>query len=246
MALDGNDNETLNHTIRHRDSNYPALAQSTTRTAMGRDRRRSDGYAARRRDHTEALLANDARHYHQRQHTGNLAMACPNGHHERGWYLSDRLDRVLWRIDNPSVDRIVPELQNITVGDRIPDSVDGTAHFHVASIVPNRALVLHSRRHPVSGVWPDLSRDDPGTYLDFSWAFILIEHTAGTTRLLMRNRSVVMIGKQPAPGWVRVFLPLLDFFDFLYVRQMLRGIKQRVERQAAGIDIQGKETIATD
>lgn len=62
---------------------------------------------------------------------------------------------------------------------------------------------------------------------------VLRDEGDGTTRLLMRNRSVVMLGRRPAPALVRVTLPLLDFFDFLYVRQMLRGIRRRVERAVA-------------
>lgn len=163
-----------------------------------------------------------------------------------GWYLSARLDRVIWRIDNPSVDRIVPELQHLDIGERVPDSVDGTAHFHVVAIEPERALVLHSRRHPVTGIWPDVSADDPGPYLDFSWTFVLRDMGDGTTRLLMRNRSVVMLGKRPAPAVVKVTLPLLDFFDFLYVRQMLRGIRKRVERTVSGTGTHGGHALVGD
>lgn len=146
-----------------------------------------------------------------------------------GWYLSQRLDKIVWRIDNPSVDRIVPELQQLSVGDVIPDSVDGTAHFRVIAIDLLKALVLHSRRHPINGVWPDLSAEDPGLYLDFSWVFVLKELGDGTTRLLLRSRSLVMLGKKPAPPWIQIFLPLADLADFIYSRQMLRGIRRRVE-----------------
>jgi hypothetical protein len=145
-----------------------------------------------------------------------------------GWYLSQRMDRIVWRIDNPSVDQIVPELQHLKVGDIVPDSVNGTAHFRVVEIVPERALVLHSRRHPVTGVWPDLEIADPGIYLDFSWSFVLSERDDGTTRLLLRSRSLVMNGHSPAPGLVRLVLPLVDLADFIYARQMLRGIQRRV------------------
>jgi len=147
-----------------------------------------------------------------------------------GWYLSERLDRVVWRIDNPSVERVVPELQGLAVGDVVPDSVNGTAHFRVTTLEPVRALVLHSRRHPTTGVWPDLSAADPGLYLDFSWAFVLRAVDRSTSRLLLRTRAVVMDGKRPAPGWLRIFLPLADLADFIYTRQMLRGIRRRVER----------------
>jgi hypothetical protein len=145
-----------------------------------------------------------------------------------GWYLSAKLDRIVWRIDNPSVDRIVPELQTLSVGDIVPDSVNGSAHFRVVAIEPEHELVLHSLRHPISGVWPDLNGSDPGLYLDFSWAFVLHEQHAAATRLLMRSRARVMRGTVPAPGIVRLCLPLIDFADVVYCRQMLRGIRRRV------------------
>ena len=147
-----------------------------------------------------------------------------------GWYLSQRLDRIIWRIDSPSVDQIVPELQYLEPGHIIPDSVNGTAHFRVISVQPNKALVLHSRRHPRTGVWPDLLAEDPGLHLDFSWAFVLNEIDERQTRLLIRSRGIVMSGKLPAPRWIRFLEPVADFADFLYTRQMLRGIKRRAER----------------
>lgn len=150
-----------------------------------------------------------------------------------GWYLSERLDRLVWRIDNPSVDRIIPELQDLAVGDVVPDSVNGTAHFRVIKLQPASALVLHSRRHPRTGIWPDLTSENPGLYLEFSWAFVLREVDPGRTRLLLRSRAIVMSGRRPAPPWMRVFLPIADFADFLYTRQMLRGIRRRVEDYAS-------------
>jgi hypothetical protein len=149
-----------------------------------------------------------------------------------GWYLSERLDRLVWRIENPSVDRVVPELQHLAVGDVVPDSVNGTAHFRVIMLQPASALVLHSRRHPRTGTWPDLTAANPGLYIEFSWAFVLREIDPDRTRLLLRSRAIVMIGRRTAPPWMRLFLPIADFADFLYTRQMLRGIRRRVERHA--------------
>ena len=46
-----------------------------------------------------------------------------------------------------SADRIRPELQDLRVGDRVPDSPDWSVFFTVAALEPERALVLHSTRH---------------------------------------------------------------------------------------------------
>lgn len=150
-----------------------------------------------------------------------------------GWYLSQRLDRIVWRIDNPSVDRIVPELQRLAIGDVIPDSVNGTAHFRVVGLEPERALVLHSRRHPTTGIWPDSDAERPGWYLDFSWAFVLRALPDRRSRLLLRTRAAVMRDHAAAPRWTGLLLPLADFADFIYTRQMLRGIRRRAEAHRA-------------
>jgi hypothetical protein len=43
-----------------------------------------------------------------------------------------------------------------------------TAFFDVVALDPQRALVLHSMRHPISGIPPDRLSDRPGPYLDSS------------------------------------------------------------------------------
>src|SRR5690606_41530350 len=104
-------------------------------------------------------------------------------------------------------------------------ALDRRAHLQL-----QRASILHARRHPATGVWRALSGVDPGLYLDFSWAFVLRDLGESTTRRLLRTRAAIMDGSMPAPAWMRVMLPLADFADFIYTRQMLRGIRWRVER----------------
>jgi hypothetical protein len=62
-----------------------------------------------------------------------------------------------------SAERVHPELQNLSVGDRVPDSPDWSVFFTVAALEPERALVLHSTRHLLK----------PMRTIDFSWAFAL-------------------------------------------------------------------------
>ena len=99
------------------------------------------------------------------------------GYHRGGWYTNARLDKLLWRIDNPSADRILPEFQHLEVGDTVPDGPEGTARFTVAAITPGRLLALH---------------DPDGTHIpqtDFSWTFVLRKIGAGSTRLILRTRA---------------------------------------------------------
>jgi hypothetical protein len=93
------------------------------------------------------------------------------------WYAPYCLDRIVWRIKDRSAERIIPELQTLTVGDRIPDSPDWSAFFTVLRLEPERALVLYSTTHPLPMY----------TDVQFGWSFVLDDHH-GSTRLIMRAR----------------------------------------------------------
>jgi hypothetical protein len=137
------------------------------------------------------------------------------GYHRGGWYTNARLDKLIWRIDNPSAGRILPAFHHLEVGDTVPDGPKGTARFTVAAITPGRLLALH---------------DPDGTHIphaNFSWAFALREIDGGGTRLILRTRATY------PPRWWRTPLAYLalgpaDFF-MAHV-MMLRGIKERAER----------------
>lgn len=137
------------------------------------------------------------------------------GYHRGGWYTNARLDRLIWHIDNPSADCIVPEFQHLAVGDTVPDGPEGTARFTVAAITPGELLALHD---------PD-GTHIPGT--SFSWVFVLRELDPHTTRLILRTRATY-----PRRWWMTPLAYLaLGPADFLMAHvMMLRGIKRRAER----------------
>jgi hypothetical protein len=139
--------------------------------------------------------------------------------HRAGWYTPHWLDRLQWGIGERSADRIRPELQDLKVGDRVPDSRDGSVFFTVASLEPGRALVLHSTRHVLK----------PMRTIDFSWAFVLDPAAAATTRLLIRARARC----EPREALLLLF-PLLGLGDCLNASVMLRGIRQRAESAQHG------------
>jgi hypothetical protein len=87
----------------------------------------------------------------------------------------------------PSPWHIVPDLQDIAVGEVIADGPDFAAYFWVLSVSPGEHLVMHSIRHPWRGRAVDPR--DGGVYLDFSWAFVVRPLDAGHTRLLLRARG---------------------------------------------------------
>ena len=140
--------------------------------------------------------------------------------HRAGWYTPYWMDRVIFRIRARSADRIIPELQNLTAGDRVPDSPDGVvSYFTVAEIAEGARLVLISHTHPLP-----IYRD-----VDFSWAFVLDDDVAGAdTRLIMRARiAYTPVG----PGPIIRFLVATGFGigDIVQADAMLGGIKARAE-----------------
>ena len=133
-----------------------------------------------------------------------------------GWYTPYWLDRLQWGITHRSADEIRPELQNLAVGDRVPDSADWSVFFTVEVVEPDRALVLLSTRHLLR----------PLRSIKFSWAFVLDPVGQGATRLSMRARAWYQ------PRWAGVVIrPLIGVGDFLNASAMLRGIKQRAETE---------------
>jgi hypothetical protein len=154
--------------------------------------------------------------------------------HRAGWYTPHWLDRLTFGIKQRSADRIVPELQQLAVGDRVPDSDDWSVFFTVATVEPPHTLVLHSTRHVIK----------PIKTIDFSWAFVVRELAPGRSRLLIRART------NYAP---RRALPFVELVvgpaDFLNAGAMLRGIKERVEtevRASANGDNGGATVLGAD
>jgi hypothetical protein len=136
------------------------------------------------------------------------------GYHRGGWYTNRRLDKLIWHIDNPSEDRIVPELQQLSVGDVVPDGPPGTARFRVEALEPDRAIVY---------------LDGEGTHIPgvaFSWAFALDPIDERTTRLLVRARA----SYRPSLALALLGRLLIGPSDLVMIGQTLRGIKRRVER----------------
>jgi hypothetical protein len=125
----------------------------------------------------------------------------------------------------PNADRVLPEYQNLQVGDLIPDGPDAQAYFTVTHLEPEKTLVMYSQRHIITGIPPDLDRANPGPYTTFSWGFYLKEISQHRTRLIIRVRATYSPSGMLAPLVYLVAEPA----DFIYTFGMLQGIKQRVE-----------------
>lgn len=142
------------------------------------------------------------------------------GWHRAGWYTARWVDRLLFPANGPSAGRIVPELQELHVGDVVPDGPPETGcGFVVEQLEPQRVLVLHSTTH-VPAAW----RERHGAALDWSWAFVLRPLAGGRTRLHVRSRW------RTAPWWF-TFVGRFGIVpaDVLMSRGMLRGVRTRAE-----------------
>jgi hypothetical protein len=128
-----------------------------------------------------------------------------------GFYSYDALENLVG-CDIHSADRIVPQWQDLTVGDQVKLAPE--VGLGVAVVEPGRALVLRGGV-PMGAVPPPY---------DFTWAFVLQEQPDGTTRLLVRERY----------GYTRRWAPLLvepvAVVAFVMSQRMLRGIRDRAER----------------
>jgi len=143
------------------------------------------------------------------------------GWHRAGWYTARWVDRLLFPANWPSANRILPDLQDVRVGDFIPDGAPQTGcGLIVERLDPGRALVLHSTSHlPAS--W----RRNHRAALDWSWTFVLLPVDDGArTRFLFRSRWTTAPWWLTLGGWLGI-VPA----DFVMSRDMLHGVRQRAE-----------------
>lgn len=121
-----------------------------------------------------------------------------------GWYSYDLLDN----LGRHSADHIVPELQDLAVGDIIPMSPDG-----------KQGMVVRSLDPPHSMIW--------GTPGETTWAWQLDPTGEGSTRLITRVRSRYR--------WLSpsiAFSALLEFGDIWMMRRMLLNLRALAEAAA--------------
>jgi hypothetical protein len=140
------------------------------------------------------------------------------GHGRAGFYGYDLIENLGSRRGIRSADRIIPELQDLKVGDRVPMSEP--IYLIVESMDPHRSLV-----------WAD-SSDPPASAI--TWALYPVDERR--TRLVSRVRLRY--------GWTGVWLVLelfTDFADHVAVRKILLGVKDRVEGRVEPMAIQNTE-----
>jgi hypothetical protein len=145
------------------------------------------------------------------------------GWHRGGWYTYRWVDRLLFPANAPSTDRILPEFQDLSVGDRIPDGPPETeCYFTVEIMEPEQLLVLHSTSHLPP--WP------PDRWLDWVWTYALRDMGDGRTRILLRARTAL---GPPILAWG---YSAMLWMDLVMARSHLRGLRSRVETRVGAGD----------
>jgi hypothetical protein len=140
-----------------------------------------------------------------------------------GLYSYDWLEN-LFGLGFRSANRILPELQQLQVGDQVwlaPRDSGMPLWYQVLDIQPPQALVLgpHGDREEAlaQGLpWP-------------TWTFVLRELGDGSTRLIVRMRSDF----KPTLLGLLANKYALEPVHFAMERKMLLGIKERAEQAAA-------------
>lgn len=141
-----------------------------------------------------------------------------------GFYSYDWIENSMG-LDIHNVNRILPEFQDLKVGDTIPLAPDGFG-VPVVILEAQRALVLHGdTRQPGSGVPLPMKG---GQFLAVTWGFYLFERENKMTRLIERWKADWSPGLANT-AFYRLFL---EPGAFIMERRMLLGIKQRAEALA--------------
>jgi len=153
------------------------------------------------------------------------------GHQRAGWYSYDWLHRLMGIAGSVedasrSAERVIPELQDLRVGDEIEIGPD--MGYNVVALDPERALVLHIAVEMGSFEPFDPAGEQPDESFASSWTWFLEEIGEEKTRLIVRIR----IGYSPSVATALMVHGVMEPGSFIMERKTLLGIKRRAE--AAG------------
>ena len=134
-----------------------------------------------------------------------------------GFYSYDFLEN-LGGCDIHTLDTILPELQDLQVGDRIYlGSQETLVHYEVVLLEENAYLVMQSI-NPADGSTGE------------TWGFYLQPVDAENTRLVIRHRSLISQDKIE-----RMIYSVLEPISFMMEQRMLLGLRSHSEKLFAGI-----------
>lgn len=154
------------------------------------------------------------------------------GQGRAGFYTYDTLENLVG-CGIHSVDEILPEHQELAVGDRIRASRDDQPCWQVVEVDPPHHLVLIfvfnavGARPPPGPQGPEVVDEIPERgYAASTWQWLLEPVDGGSrTRLIVRQRETY----SPNQAWL---WHLVEPFNFVMEDGMLRGLRDRAERHA--------------
>jgi hypothetical protein len=133
-----------------------------------------------------------------------------------GLYSYDWLENLVG-CQMDSADRVVPQWQDVAVGDDFRLHPD--VALSVEQVDPPRALVIRGGVSPAGRP----TTDDPAMPYDFTWAFVLVPDGPGRTRLLIRERYAYLTAV------ARPLVEMVSVASFVMTERMLRGVRDRAE-----------------
>jgi hypothetical protein len=141
-----------------------------------------------------------------------------------GWYSWDRLDNFGRR----SAERVHPEWQEISIGDRLAAKPDGSEWWEVAALEPERFLCLRMSLD-LRGRPFDPQGAPPRFYTDSTWGFLLEELPGRRTRLVVSGYWSLR------PRWLQAIISFvfLEPSHWIMQTRQFANLKRRVERDAA-------------
>jgi hypothetical protein len=151
-----------------------------------------------------------------------LQMGCDRA----GWYSWDRLDNA----GTPSAERIHPQWQDVSAGDRMISTPNAGTWFEVAALEPERFLALRAPIDLHGGRPFDTTGLRPRLYNDSVWCFQLNELPGARTRLVVSGYAA----QKP-----RALLSLVDFLfwepaHWIMQRRQFTNLKRRAEATRRG------------
>jgi hypothetical protein len=146
------------------------------------------------------------------------------GQGRAGFYSYEGIENLLG-LNIHNSDRILPDFQDLKVGDVVPLAPDG-AGVPVAFLQPNQSLVLGGRVDAHTKGPLTLEDKSPDAYYEASWGFFLQPIDAHTTRLI--ERFQMDWGPDSFSNGL-FYRGILEPGSFIMERRMLLGIKERVE-----------------
>jgi len=150
------------------------------------------------------------------------------GYGRGGWYTYDWFYKLMGSANfhdgDRSANRIIPELQDLEIGDQI--NIFETGPFDVVILEPNRVLALLARVDWDTKETFELSETMPANFMNNSWVYVLEPVDNDSTRLTVRWRG----DYSPKLGNALALGIPTEAGALIMQPKMLKGIKARAER----------------